>query len=225
MIIRMRKTNKQYFFSVEGETERMYLEWLQKQINSHSSSKHKVDIKVKVAKDPMRFVKSLQILGKTEVWHLFDYEGSMASNQDAQHLFESTLEKMKKAEKQKNISYKLGYCNLSFELWMILHKKDCSRSFNRVDQYLPIMNSTYQLSCTRLSDYKEKDVFQKCLGQLSLNDVNDAIKRADRMICILEENSVKLSKYNGYQFYTKNPSLSIHEPMKKILSDCGLRKI
>lgn len=222
MMNRMRKISNSYFFSMEGETEKWYLDWLQKEINSESSSTHNACIKAKVEKDPMRFVKTIPILNKTEVWHLFDYEGSTASNQNAQHIFESTLENMKKAEKQKNIKYKLGYCNLSFELWMILHKQDCNGSLNRVDQYLPILNAAYQMKCTRLSDYKEEMRFKKCLAQLSLENVKKAIERAERIVCDLQESDVKLSKYKGYQYYIKNPSLSIHEPIKNILCDCGL---
>ena len=32
----MRKETKKYYFSVEGETEKWYLDWLQKTINSDS---------------------------------------------------------------------------------------------------------------------------------------------------------------------------------------------
>ena len=70
MMNRMRKISNSYFFSVEGETEKLYLDWLQKEINSESSSTHNACIKAKVEKDPMRFVKTIPILNKTEVWHL-----------------------------------------------------------------------------------------------------------------------------------------------------------
>lgn len=33
-----RKKNKKYYFSVEGETEQWYLEWLEKYINSLKES-------------------------------------------------------------------------------------------------------------------------------------------------------------------------------------------
>ena len=38
MVLRTRrKQTKKYYFSVEGETEKWYLEWLQKQINLNFS--------------------------------------------------------------------------------------------------------------------------------------------------------------------------------------------
>lgn len=38
MVLRTRrKQTKKYYFSVEGETEKWYLEWLQKQINDSAN--------------------------------------------------------------------------------------------------------------------------------------------------------------------------------------------
>ena len=45
-----RKTTKTYFFTVEGETEKLYLDWLQNEINSNSQSKYKVQISSVVEK-------------------------------------------------------------------------------------------------------------------------------------------------------------------------------
>ncbi|GEB77771.1 hypothetical protein SIN01_21160 [Sporolactobacillus inulinus] len=38
------KLKKPFYFSVEGETEKWYLDWLQKQINNHPDAKYKAFI-------------------------------------------------------------------------------------------------------------------------------------------------------------------------------------
>lgn len=45
-----RKQTKKYYFSVEGETEKMYLEWLQQRINEESDLKFKISFDIKVEK-------------------------------------------------------------------------------------------------------------------------------------------------------------------------------
>ena len=40
----VRKETKKYYFSVEGETEKWYLDWLQKTINSITESKYNVKL-------------------------------------------------------------------------------------------------------------------------------------------------------------------------------------
>ena len=52
----MRKLTKKYYFSVEGETEKWYLDWLQDLINNSDAS-CKVSFNSKVEKDPVKYVK------------------------------------------------------------------------------------------------------------------------------------------------------------------------
>ena len=55
----MRKINRIFYFSVEGQTERQYLHWLQKTINADSSAQCKVKLEAKVEKNPVSYVKQL----------------------------------------------------------------------------------------------------------------------------------------------------------------------
>lgn len=70
----MRKENRTYYFSVEGETEQWYLEWLQRMINEELNAKYTVKLDSKIQKDPLSCVKRMTIVGKTEITHIFDYE-------------------------------------------------------------------------------------------------------------------------------------------------------
>ena len=88
------KTTKKYYFSVEGETEKWYLDWLQEKINNEAESKYKVSIDSKIQKNPLKRAKSLNVISKVEITHLLDYESD-----DEVHTtqFKTTLDLMKEA--------------------------------------------------------------------------------------------------------------------------------
>lgn len=52
----MRKENRKYFFSVEGETERWYLEWLRQTINAEPSARYIVKLNCAV-QNPLKYAK------------------------------------------------------------------------------------------------------------------------------------------------------------------------
>ena len=83
---------------------------------------------------------------------------------------------MAEAKSQKKIKYALGYSNFTFELWMILHKRDCNGSLTDRRQYLNPINQAFGEKFENLDQYKHED----------------------------------------------NPSLSIHEVVKGILTDCKI---
>ena len=60
------KSTKKYYFSVEGETEQWYLQWLQKQINDTGASQYKVSLDCQVQKNPLKRAKSLVVTAQTE---------------------------------------------------------------------------------------------------------------------------------------------------------------
>ena len=80
-----RKQTLTYYFSVEGETEQWYLEWLEAQINANEDSNYIVKFISKVQKDPVSFVKKLVVQKKTTIWHLSDIEGSSAEQIQTVH--------------------------------------------------------------------------------------------------------------------------------------------
>lgn len=106
----MRESRK-FYFSVEGDTEKWYLEWLRDSINTSKEEIFNVKFDCKIDKDPLSRVKGMSVLGKTEIAHIFDRE-----SEEPVHVrqFETTLERMKEAQNiGKNIKYTLGYCNFS----------------------------------------------------------------------------------------------------------------
>lgn len=106
-----RKINKKYYFTVEGETEKWYLDWIKQLINSDSSAMHTVSIDSKKEKDPIKRAKSLTVLSETVITHWFDYESSEAVHTKQ---FIETLDALKKTSTfKKHIKYKLGYSNFT----------------------------------------------------------------------------------------------------------------
>lgn len=128
---------------------------------------------------------------------------------------------MSEAKKQKNIKYQLGYSNFTFELWMILHKKDCFSQFTDRKQYLIPIQQCFNEKFEDLGHYKNESAFKRCLSKLSIDDVKLAVKRADKIAKYNIENK-KLIKLSGYSYFDENPALSINEVVKRILTECGI---
>ena len=214
------KTAKKYYFSVEGQTEKWYLDWLQEAINRTSAAKYKVQIDSKIQKDPLKRAKSMNVLSKVEITHIFDYESHEEVHATE---FKETLDSLKKASQLgKEIKYNLGYSNFTFELWMVLHKADCNASFSHRRQYLDPINRAYNENFENLDQYKHENNFKKLLGAISLQEVKAAIERAKAIMQRNVANGYVLQQYKGYQYYRENPSLSIWQSIEKILKDCGL---
>ena len=65
-----RKQTKRFNFSVEGETEKWYLEWLRDVINKEPARVFNVSFNIKVEKNPVKMVKfSSPMVG--EIFFLF----------------------------------------------------------------------------------------------------------------------------------------------------------
>lgn len=216
----MRKETKKYYFSVEGETEKWYLDWLQKTINAFPDSKYNVKLDAKIQKDPLARVKGMTLLEQTEITHVFDRE-----SEDSVHAkqFQETLDRMSDAEQLgKDIKYKLGYSNFTFELWMILHKIDCNGAKTNRKQYLSDLNKAYDEKFEDLKEYKREKDFERILKKLTIEDVLSAVKRSELIMKRNEESGYTPQQYKGYSFYKENPSLSVWEIVDKILKDCKL---
>lgn len=112
-----RKENISYTFTVEGDTEKWYLDWLEKQINACSDAAYKVSIASKKEPNPMSYAKTVNRMTKPKVIHLCDVE---SNEPDEVKRFQAVLSELNEAKKEKKIQYTLGYSNFTFELWMII---------------------------------------------------------------------------------------------------------
>lgn len=89
----MKKVLHQYFFSVEGETEKWYLEWLARTINTSPLTQTLVKFDIKVNKDPVSRIKQIALAPK-EIFHVFDIESQEKVHVDQ---LATTLERLKKS--------------------------------------------------------------------------------------------------------------------------------
>lgn len=215
-----RKQTLTYYFSVEGETEQWYLEWLEAQINANENVNYIVKFITKVEKDPVSFIKKLVVQKKTTIWHLSDIEGSSDEQIQTVH---NTLGRLKEAKGLgKSIIYRWGYSNLSFDLWMILHKQNCNAELTDVGKYLTHINRVFDEHFESMKEYKEEDNFKRCLGKLTFPEVLTALSRAKAIMQRNERDGYQLAQFKGYRYYIHNPSLDLWQPVETILSDCGL---
>lgn len=214
------KENRKYYFTVEGETEQWYLQWLQNQINAEPASSYTVSLDCPIQKDPVKRAKSLIVTKKIEITHVFDYE----SNEDVHTTqFQTTLDRMKEAQSLgKEIKYHNGYSNFTFELWVILHKIDCNGSYAHRRQYITPINSAFEESFENLDQYKHENNFKRVLGKLTLDDVKRAIVKSKAIMQRNEDHGLTLQEYKKFRYYRENPSLFIWQSIEKILKECEL---
>jgi hypothetical protein len=214
----VKKHNNKYWFTVEGETEQWYLEWLQKLIND-ADADFTVTLKADIEKNPFKYVKRPAIISRTVIYHLSDYESD-----DPIHVkdFNDTMSNLKKAKSAKQIDYRFCYSNLTFDLWIILHKQSCNGSLTHRRNYLEHINRAYSENFESMDDYKHENNFKRLLYSLTLDDVKSAIYRANNIMQTNLDNEYTLHKYKGYEYYKENPSLLVHKAVEKILADCEL---
>lgn len=215
----MLETNK-YVLTVEGETEKWYFLWLKDRINEIETKTKQVSIVAKVEQSPRSFYKGAIAKSTPEVIHICDVES--AQNSDIVK-FESILKEMKEAKKYKNINYLLGYSNLTFELWMILHKMDFYAPVNDKTKYLQPIQKAFDEKFEDFQYFKQEDTFKRCLNKLTIEDVKCAIKRAEKIARDNKKNSKVLVSHCNYSYYRENPSMSINDVVKKIIVECGIK--
>ena len=87
--------------------------------------------------------------------------------------------------------------------------------------YLKEINIAFSTSFKHLDDYKNEKNFKSILGQISLDDTKKAISRAEQIENQRFLDSTPNNSY-GYKWISKNPSLSVHHVIKKILMECGV---
>jgi len=213
----MKKKTIEYHFLVEGETEQRYLNWLQKQVNKNIYAKYNVKFVCTIGHNACSYVKNKKILYKTDAYRVIDYEG-----QAYKESFLKNLNDMKKAgDLGKQISFKLAYSNLAFELWIILHKADCNSPKNSCKEYLRLLNALFNENFVSLTQFKEESNLEKCLNKLLIQDVINAIERAEKLMITVNSN-YKEAQYKTFKYFEENPSLSLHIHIKQILQGCGL---
>ena len=214
-----RKETRKYTFTVEGVTDKWYLEWLQTQVNTCEDAAYKISIVAPIVQSPKSFAKTINAKSTPCVVHLCDIEST-----EDHHIqkFHHILSELNTAKKGKGIQYLLGYSNFTFELWMILHKQDCNGPLTNRAQYLQRINRAFGENFESLTKYKSEPNFKRCLSKLTLQNVRDAISRSKNIMNAKKENDDRKISHCGFKYYQENPSLTIWESIEEILKVCNL---
>ncbi len=219
----MKKICNKYYLSVEGETEKWYFEHLQNLINKNEDLPCKVKFNIKIENSITSRAKTITSPYGGKIFHICDYE----SNEDCHtEKFNKVLAELNNVKKiKRNLVFKLGYSNYSFDLWMILHKKQQIGPVSHRRQYINGINKAYNENFQFIDEYKNEDNFKKILSNIELKDVKFAIKNANEIRKLNEQHSIKTCRtYGDFKYFTDNPDLTINECVEQILKECGAIK-
>lgn len=217
----IKKECKNFYLSVEGETEEWYFKHLQKLINEEKELPYSVSIEPKKMSIKKR-IRGLSNPYSITAFHICDYE----SNEEM-HIkhFKSILTELREArEKKPYIDYTLGYSNLTFELWIILHKRQSLATIPNRNNYIEIINRVYNENFENMQSYKVERNFKKILEKIELKDVIKAVGNAEKIRTKHEERNDPKEMYEGFEYYTQNPDMTIQKCVKIILKECGVIK-
>lgn len=140
---------------------------------------------------------------------LFDYD--FKDTEFRQNI--NICEQLQRKSKEKNIYH--AYSNVNFDLWLILHKEDYYKPVSANDAYVADVRRIYKLDSE--ADIKKKAVIEKILGKISLDDVKDAIRRAEQIRARkLESDCFVVGSFACYD----NPDWYRHEFLKIVFKDC-----
>ncbi len=202
-----------YTIAAEGKTEKWYLEWLNNIINDNNKS---TEFRCLIS---VPYTGRCPHLARLKIRNLTDENYCFLADREhisAEVEFRQLLRELKPSEGEREIEFELGYCNMSFELWLLLHKIDYTTPVSTPDEYLKPINKAFGTTYERLADFKKERNFKRILQNLTLEDVKDAIRRAEAIERRNKKDGVKVKECCGYKYYNENPSLSIHKIIKEI---------
>ncbi len=220
--ITKRLHNQTYSLTVEGECEKLYFLHLQKLINKEEKriANCQYEPSISIKKNPLKQAKAFNGYSNKffHIQDIEDYDDEFQRNK-----FLKLIQDIKKANKY--VKYKLGYTNYSFELWIVLHKKDLKHSIPHRNDYIKYINDAYGTTFSYVDEYKNEDNFLKILEQITLGDIYLAVDRAknirkcneNKTCCVQNQKKIE---YCNYVFYSVNPDLDIHEIIEDILIEC-----
>ena len=195
-MVKAEEIRLQYFCVCEGQQEKMYLGRLSRLLKT---DRRRVTFIIKQGL-PGSILKQRSIRYDKAV--LFDHDG----NKEA---FRKGLNACLRAKCDH------AYSNLNFDLWLLLHKRNFTSCVSDNRAYVKNIRDAFMLD--KEADIKNQKTLERILGQIELSDVKTAINRAqwirDHKLPGDAERICTITCY-------KNPDLSIHEFIIKVLAEC-----
>lgn len=219
-----KKCKSKPIITCEGETEVLYFEHVKKLVNMEPACLMQLVYKtLTVSKAPHSLAKSQVTLSKTKWYHIIDKESSATADKMT---FENHLKNFKKVKDIRgNGKLLLGYTNISFELWLLMHKSDEKPSAYTQQDYLNKLKKLYNLPEVKtLEEFKKESNFKKVLKQITLVDIKRAIKNG-KALEIENKKYYQPKKTHSFEYYEENPSTNMHIILTDILKDVGINPV
>lgn len=206
----MANYRRKYLCICDGQQETMYLSHVAKLVKDFP---RKVVTFNTFEDSPHRLKKRYEEYDSAAV---FDYDHNDVEFKRNIEICDSLNKRLKPSKIKKGRHIYHAYSSVNFDLWLILHKEDYNKSVTRNDAYVSDVRRAFGLKST--DDIKNEDIIKKILSQITLEDVKEAIKRAET----IRKGKVKAdsTKIGNTTIYS-NPDFSIHEFLKVVLEDSG----
>lgn len=201
---------KTYLCICEGQQEEMYLNHLAYLVKDFPNKVIKFNT---IIDRPYRLNKTYEEYDSAAV---FDYDFNDIEFKRNIELCDRLDNSSKGKKKIKGKRVYHAYSNVNFDLWLILHKEDFNSPVFKNDAYISDVKRIYGLGSRE--NIKNEGTIKKILEQITLEDVKDAINRADE---IRRKKLDKDKMFIGSTDYYTNPDFSLHEFIRTVLKDCG----
>lgn len=106
-----------------------------------------------------------------------------------------------------------------------MHKNQQMSLVSHRKQYVKGINKAFNEDFQFIDDYKQEKNFKRILKKITLEDVVLAINNGNKIRTMNKENSKQnYRKYGQFEYYTKNPDITVNECVEQILKECGAIK-
>ena len=216
-----RKEKFSPILTYEGDTELAYFEHLAQLIQSDENRCFNLSfLKKDKSRSPLILAQRTPMPYQVKWYHIIDKESDIETNRQA---FLNVLSECKQVKKTKrNANLILGYSNVSFDAWILLHKMNSLPNVESQQEYWTHLQREFNLNnIQNYNQYKSAKNFQRVLKQITLQDISSAITKAYKIERANEEN-FNIQRHCGFEFFNENPAFSIHKVVEDILKEVKL---
>ena len=211
----MQKGTISYYGAYEGLQEEKYLKHLQFLINQNQNATKRVNFRftssngggpLYIVQKSLRsstFANLKELIKNKKIVAIFDYDFK-----------QDFIEAIHYGEKHCVI---LGYSNVNFDLWLLLHKKKFQKKITKTNGYEKELRKVYHLD--KDDNIKTEEHIEKILNQITLEDVKRAIENAREISKFHEENKDNISSLSNHY---EQPYIKLYEFIAMVLEEVGL---
>jgi len=201
---------KTYSCVCEGQQEKMYLDHVAKLIKKFP---RKVVTFNSYIGTPYRLTKIYETYDSVA---LFDFDFNQIEFEKNIKLCDKLNKEQKPTSRKSGRNIYHAYSNVNFDLWLILHKENRTGMVSTNNAYTPDIRKIFGLGSK--DNIKNERTITKILDQITLQDVKDAIVRADKIrSCKVKRDASRVADTSIYS----NPDFSIHNFLKIVLESSG----